>query len=124
MSVPAELASESFCYLTTTGRLSGREHTIEIWFALRTATIYMLAGGRDRAHWVGNLRADPRVRVRIGSHGFEGAGRVVVDPDEDAWARAALVEKYQGGYGGDLTEWGRNSLPVAVDLVTEPDGIP
>ncbi len=27
------LADEDFCYLTTTGRISGRAHTIEIWFA-------------------------------------------------------------------------------------------
>jgi hypothetical protein len=27
-----------------------------------------------------------------------------------------LVEKYQPRYSGDLTEWGRTSLPVAIDL--------
>jgi hypothetical protein len=26
--------AEPFCYLTTVGRVSGRPHTIEIWFAL------------------------------------------------------------------------------------------
>jgi hypothetical protein len=33
---------EAFCYLTTTGRRTGRAHTIEIWFALdlaRTRTV-------------------------------------------------------------------------------------
>jgi hypothetical protein len=30
-------ASQAFCYLTTTGRVSGRPHTIEIWFARRGA---------------------------------------------------------------------------------------
>ena len=41
----------------------------------------------------------------------------VVSPatDEDALARRSLVEKYAPGYRGDLTEWGRDSLPVAVD---------
>lgn len=30
----SQLADETFRYLTTTGRISGRPHTIEIWFAL------------------------------------------------------------------------------------------
>ena len=117
MRLPEGLGDEAFCYLTTTGRLSGNDHTIEIWFALRGSTIYMLAGGRERADWVRNLMAAPAVKVRIGDHDLDGAARVVVDDDEDAWARSALVEKYQSGYSGDLTSWGRNSLPVAVDLV-------
>ena len=118
MTVPQELALESFCYLSTIGRVSGNVHTIEIWFALRDSVIYMLAGGRDQADWVRNVMADPRVTVRIATHEFEGAGRIITDPDEDAWARFALVEKYQAGYGGDLTDWGRNSLPVAVDVIS------
>jgi deazaflavin-dependent oxidoreductase (nitroreductase family) len=55
-----------FCYLTTTGRVSGRPHTIEIWFALRDRTLYLLSGGRDRSDWVRNLLAHPEVTVRIG----------------------------------------------------------
>jgi hypothetical protein len=31
---PRDLADEEFCYLTTTGRVTGRPHEIEIWFAL------------------------------------------------------------------------------------------
>ena len=31
---PREHAAEQYCYLTTTGRVSGRPHEIEIWFAV------------------------------------------------------------------------------------------
>ena len=116
MSTLADLASESFCYLTTTGRVSKNQHTIEIWFALRDRTVYMLAGGRERAHWVQNIVAEPRVDLRIKDLESEGRGRIVEDPDEEAWAREALVEKYQPTYSGDLTNWGRESLPIAIDL--------
>jgi hypothetical protein len=42
----------------------------------------------------------------------------VLDPDtdEDEAARDLLVEKYQPGYGEDLSGWRRDSLPVAIDL--------
>ena len=37
----------------------------------------------------------------------------------DALARRLLLEKYEPAYSGDLSEWGRTALPVAVDLQTE-----
>jgi hypothetical protein len=52
-------AKEDFCYLTTIGRVSGRSHTIEIWFALNERTLYMLSGGRDKSDWVKNAIRSP-----------------------------------------------------------------
>ena len=119
MSVePRQLADEDFCYLTTRGRVSGRPHTIEIWFALDQRTIYMLAGGRESSDWVKNLLRDPQVSVRIRDTVYDGQARVVERPEEDALARRLVLAKYQPGYGEDLTDWGRDSLPVAVDLAS------
>jgi deazaflavin-dependent oxidoreductase (nitroreductase family) len=113
-------AAASFCYLTTTGRMSGRPHTIEIWFALHERTLYLLSGGGDRSDWVRNLQASPEVTVRIGRRDApaqSGRARVVAPgSDEDALARHLVTGKYQPGYGGDLSGWRRLSLPVAVDL--------
>jgi deazaflavin-dependent oxidoreductase (nitroreductase family) len=113
-------AARSFCYLTTTGRVSGRPHTIEIWFALDGRTLYMLSGGGDRSDWVRNLLWDPEVTVRVGSRRapeLRGHARVVdPDSDEDELARALVTGKYQPTYGGDLSGWRREALPVAVDL--------
>jgi deazaflavin-dependent oxidoreductase (nitroreductase family) len=110
------LAAEDYCYLTTTGRVSGKHREIEIWFGLDGTTLYMLSGGRDRSDWVRNLQREPGVRVRIGSSTFEGIARVVDDADEDARARRLLLEKYEPRYSGDLDRWGRTALPVAVEL--------
>jgi deazaflavin-dependent oxidoreductase (nitroreductase family) len=112
-------ADEQFCYLTTRGRVTGREHTIEIWFGLGGGTLYMLSGGRDRSDWVRNARKTPDVRVRIGDRTFEGRARIVEDAGEDALARRLLLEKYSPGYGGSLSEWGRTALVVAVDPAGE-----
>ena len=114
----SSLAQAQFCYLTTTGRVSGRQHTIEIWFALHESTLYMLSGNgpRHRADWVRNLTKTPAVTVRIGDREFAGIGRVVGDGEEDGLARRLLLEKYEPTYSGDLGDWGRTALPVAVDL--------
>jgi deazaflavin-dependent oxidoreductase (nitroreductase family) len=110
------LAEESYCYLTTTGRVSGEPREIEIWFGLEGETLYMLAEGRERAGWVRNLLKMPRVTVRIVDRSFDGHARTVVDPGEDALARRLLFDKYSPTYSGDLTEWRNAALAVAVDL--------
>src|SRR5262245_31622943 len=110
------LADEDFCYLTTTGRVSGRAHTIEIWFALDARTLYMLSGGGTSADWVKNLQRIPQVTMHIASATFEGTARIVADAAEDALARRLVVGKYQPRDSDDLTHWGRTALPVAVDL--------
>jgi deazaflavin-dependent oxidoreductase (nitroreductase family) len=110
------MADADYCYLTTTGRVSGRPHTIEIWFGLDGGTLYMLAGNGERSDWVRNLRRSPAVGVRIRDVEFAGTARPLGAGEEDARARAMLVAKYQPRYQGDLTEWGRTALPVAVDL--------
>ena len=115
----SHLKDESFCYLTTQGRVSGQPHEIEIWFALRGTTIYMLSGGGERSDWVRNILATPHVRVRIRDGEFEGRGRVVDLAEEEEWVRETMLAKYAPGYGGDLTGWGRSALPVAVELVIE-----
>ena len=113
------LAEEDFCYLTTTGRISGRPHTIEIWFALHEQTIYMLSGGRDRSDWVRNIQADPRVSVELGEETYEAKAHVI-DPDapEDALARELLVTKYKDSED-DLDQWGRTSLPVVITFAED-----
>jgi hypothetical protein len=62
----SHLAGEECCYLTTVGRRTGKEHTIEIWFAIRGPTVYMLAGDGQRSDWVRNLARTPEVSLRIG----------------------------------------------------------
>ena len=111
-----DLADEQFCYLTTTGRVSGKPHTIEIWFGLEGSTLYMLAGGGERSDWVRNLERRPEVEVRIRDRLFRAPARVIVTEIEKEAARRLLVEKYQPGYAGDLSSWRERALPIAVDL--------
>ena len=111
------LADDDFCYLTTTGRHSGRPHTIEIWFALSGGAIYLLSGGRDKSDWVKNALVHPGVQVKIRERSFTGQARVVNDQQEDALARKLVYEKYTPRDSDDLSEWARTSLPVAVDIV-------
>jgi len=109
------LGDLEYCYLTTTGRHTGSPHRIEIWFAIGGGTVYILSGGGDHSDWVRNLMISPEVVVEIGDVKRTTRARVVTDQAEDALARKLLAEKYRARYRGDLTEWGKTSLPVAID---------
>lgn len=107
------------CHLTTTGRVTGRPRTIEIWFALQVRTVYLLSGGRTRSDWVKNLLRDPKVECQIGGLTMAGRARLLTPGAEDELARRLLLEKYQPHYGGNLSGWARRSTAVAIDLTPE-----
>ena len=119
MDLDPALAAEPYCYLTTTGRVTGEPHEIEIWFALEGSTAYLMNGNSKydagRADWVRNLRKQPTVTLRIRDRNFYATARVVTDPAEDARVRRLLLAKYATPQK-PLSEWGRIALPVAIEL--------
>jgi deazaflavin-dependent oxidoreductase (nitroreductase family) len=113
----SSMKDEDYCYLTTTGRVTGKPHEIEIWFGIDESTLYLLSGGKDRSDWVKNLLKNPSVTVQIAKHTFTGIARLVTDGQEDTKARYMLAEKYQEWEEGRmLSQWARTALPVAIDL--------
>jgi deazaflavin-dependent oxidoreductase (nitroreductase family) len=103
--------------VTTRGRVTGRPHEIEIWFAALGSTLYVLAGGGEASDWVRNMRADPTVTVRVREMTYRARGRVIDDAREERRARDLVFAKYQAGYGSDLTGWRERALPVALDVL-------
>src|SRR5918996_902561 len=73
-----------------------------------------VSGGGDRSDWVRNLMISPEVTLQIGERRKTTKARVVTDPDEDRLAQRLVVDKYTPRYRGDLTDWGKTSLPVAI----------
>ena len=118
MTLDPALAAEPFCYLTTTGRVTGNPHEIEIWFGIANNTLYMLAGAREKSDWVANLIKQPHVTIRIAETTYSFTARTVApDTEEDTLARHLLVEKYRKSED-DLANWGRTALPVAFEPQT------
>ena len=114
------LAKEDYCYVTTTGRVTGNPHEIEIWFGMIGETIYLLSGGGDKSDWVKNMRVQPKVKVRIAKRQFTGKARFDLSAEEESRARRLLAGKYQGWREGrKLSEWAREALPVAIQLKEE-----
>ncbi len=112
-----DLHDVEYCYLTTTGRVTGKPHDIEIWFGAQNNSIYLMAGGGRGADWVKNLLKDPHVSVRIGKQHFTGTARLVQDIQEEMAARFMLAEKYNEWENEKtLSEWAHTALVVAIEL--------
>jgi deazaflavin-dependent oxidoreductase (nitroreductase family) len=113
---PAGLDLHLVCHLTTTGRVTGRRHTIEIWFAHHQGAVYLLSGGGRRSDWVRNIVRSPQVTVGAGGRSWLGRARIIDDPAEAGFARNLVHDRYRPRYAGDLTGWRDGALPIAIDL--------
>lgn len=112
------LMKEEYCYLTTTGRITGKPHEIEIWFAVNHGTLYLMSGGMDKSDWVKNLLKNPSVTVRIAGNAFPAAARIVKDEKEQMLARTMLADKYnERESDGSLSDWAASALVVGFDVI-------
>ena len=103
----------AYLYLTTTGRRTRVPREIEIWFTHRNHRYFVISERYENAQWVKNIRADPRVRWRVGSVTFTGRAHVV-----DPVAEPELTEAIQMGsrrkYG-----WGEGLIVVLMPDPTD-----
>lgn len=108
-------AAADYGYLTTTGRRSGRPHTVEIWFAVSGETIYLLSGSGGKSDWCRNLEAHPTASLRIARTEYPVTGRRVRKKAEQQTARETVFAKYDPRSGDDLTGWRDTAAPYALD---------
>ena len=95
-----------FLYLTTTGRRTGQPREIEIWFTRHEGRYYLIAEHREKANWVQNIRANPRVDIRVADSRFEATARMLDATAEPARCRQiqSLSEKKYGWGDGLIVE--------------------
>lgn len=57
--------TEQFLYLTTTGRVTGNPHTIEIWYVDYANCYYLCSEYPEKSDWVRNVKRKPSVSYYI-----------------------------------------------------------
>jgi deazaflavin-dependent oxidoreductase (nitroreductase family) len=91
-----------YLYVTTTGWKSGKPHRIEIWFVAHEGRYYIVSEGREKAHWVQNIRHHPAITVEVGERTFAGRGRALdpkAEPVLAAQVSALMDAKYEWSDG-------------------------
>ena len=108
------LSRSSEITITVTGRTSGRNISIPIWFVFEDATLYLLPVYGSGTQWYKNVLKNPSIRV--GAHGAEGEFQAA--PTTDATNVSAVVEKFREKYGaGDVKKYySRFDVAVLVQM--------
>jgi len=110
-----DLEEHDFAYLTTSGRVTGEPHRIEIWFAILDGFLWVNSGGGRRSDWVKNVIGDSRVVVEVGDEQWSATGTLWDDLAMHP-ARERLAARYQGWKEGQpLSEWARKSLLIRIE---------
>lgn len=90
--------NQPFVYLTTQGRKTGKQHTVELWFAGMGDSLYLLA--HEDSQWWKNIGASPKVILRIGTNTFQGHGGIVDELEDEVFTM------FQKKYGkSQVNEW-------------------
>jgi deazaflavin-dependent oxidoreductase (nitroreductase family) len=97
--------------LETTGRVSGQPRHTPIGGRLDGNTYWFISMHGDSSHYMRNIKADNRVRVRLG--GRWRTGRAHLLPDDDAQARNAQFDWVNRTANSQL---GGRLLTVRIDL--------
>ena len=77
--------------LETTGRRSGLPRRTPVGGRIIDGTFWMVSEYGDKAQYVRNIKADPRVRVRVGGSWHTGTAHLL--PDDDPRARLKLLPR-------------------------------
>jgi deazaflavin-dependent oxidoreductase (nitroreductase family) len=118
----------TYAVVETTGRKTGRKRLVPVASGLDGDTFWMISGLGERASYVHNMRADPKVRVRArpvrvrdGLRMRWRTGTAHLLPDDDPVARHHLLGQGRPGYRLDgyflrrLAADGR-MLTIRIDL--------
>jgi deazaflavin-dependent oxidoreductase (nitroreductase family) len=112
----ADVRSAKFIHLTTTGRRTGKLHTVELWFAVNDGKVYLSHEGEE-TDWMRNIKKNAWVIFEISGKNFAGKAQYL-DEDEARIAKVALCEKYYGKASKEVIEdWFSLSKLLLIDAV-------
>jgi deazaflavin-dependent oxidoreductase (nitroreductase family) len=74
------LRSRCVMLLTTRGRRSGRPRTNGVSFMLLDDHFVIFSGWGISSNWYRNIRANPSVRIKVGTREMDATARLVEDP--------------------------------------------
>jgi deazaflavin-dependent oxidoreductase (nitroreductase family) len=118
--VGRRLVHNDMLLLTTTGRQTGRLHTVPLLYLRQGDTLVVIAsyGGRDRHPvWYLNLVATPEVEVQVRNERFKARARTA-DPEE----RASWWPQVVAAYGDYAVYQTRTDRVIPVVLLESHGG--
>jgi len=105
-----------YALMETLGRRIGKRRRTVVGVQVQDNTAWIVAEQGRHASYVANLRANPRVRLRLGRRWHTGQARIV--PDDDPQQR---LDRFGRPSHAAAVRWfGTNLLTIQVDLHRSP----
>ena len=106
------IAPKSVALLETIGRKSGEPRRTPVGNGLRGREFWIVTEHGHRAAYVRNIKANPRVRVKVGRSWHAGTAQIL--PDEDPYERMRMLGRSMNDAVVRLV--GTEHLVLRVDL--------
>ncbi|MEA2308050.1 MAG: hypothetical protein QOI65_336 [Thermoleophilaceae bacterium] len=106
------IGPKTVALLETTGRKSGEPRRIPVGNGLRGEHFWIVTEHGHRAAYVRNIKANPRVRVKVGRTWHEGTAQIL--EDDDPYERMRLLDRRSNDALVRLV--GTEHLTIRVDL--------
>ena len=87
--------------ITVTGRRSGRDHSLLVWFVQEDDKLLLLPLKGSDTEWYRNVLKTPT--IRLASAGAEATATAT--PTTDPAKVSAVVEKFRTKHGGDVARY-------------------
>jgi deazaflavin-dependent oxidoreductase (nitroreductase family) len=111
-------AKQSTVRLTTTGRKSGRQHSVPIWFVVADANhLYVQHVRGPTADWYKNLLKQPAVHLDFGSGPVDGRGTPIADATEVQRVLALFRRKYIFAWVFQLLGMTKRAVVATVEVL-------
>jgi deazaflavin-dependent oxidoreductase (nitroreductase family) len=119
LALRAGVAPRSFALLETTGRRTGLARHTPVGNGLDGDAFWLVAVHGTQADYVRNLRAEPRVRVKVG--GFWRSGTAVELPGDDPAARSRTLPYQWDAAIGRMMASAPLTIRIDLDTVRMPE---
>jgi deazaflavin-dependent oxidoreductase (nitroreductase family) len=101
-----KIAGRMILLLTTTGRKSGKLHTVAVQYEKLDGKVYIGAGSGQKCDWYRNILANPRVMIEIGDQKSNGTAEVLAGDGQVADFMAYRLKKH----------------PLMIGMILKSDG--
>lgn len=93
--------------LTTTGRKSGKPHTVAVQYERIDGKYYVGAAGGLQSDWLKNIQANSAVTLEIGRKSIQAKAEVILEPEEITRLLELRLKKH----------------PLLVGMILKMDGV-
>ena len=109
------LDTSSEVALTVTGRTSGREISIPVWFVRDGDTLYLVPVNGSDSDWYKNLLEHPTIRLSEGNADLSARATPITDPAKVE----QILDKFRAKYGRDdvAAYYPKHDVGIEVPLV-------